>query len=135
MDRPAAPADCVPRQSTGPPRRKSPPQSECRLLSGPTAPPPAQPRALSGNPAQNSSAHLMQTSGQIHGNRSDSLNSATPNRNFVQPLFIRDGDLRLPAFGLLLQVLASSAASSATASRSEERRVGKECRSRWSPYH
>ena len=25
--------------------------------------------------------------------------------------------------------------SDATASRSEERRVGKECRSRWSPYH
>ena len=24
---------------------------------------------------------------------------------------------------------------STTASRSEERRVGKECRSRWSPYH
>ena len=29
---------------------------------------------------------------------------------------------------------ASSAASEVTA-RSEERRVGKECRSRWSPYH
>src|SRR3712207_6964036 len=28
-----------------------------------------------------------------------------------------------------------SAASSATVPRSEERRVGKECRSRWSPYH
>ena len=26
-------------------------------------------------------------------------------------------------------------APKATASRSEERRVGKECRSRWSPYH
>ena len=27
------------------------------------------------------------------------------------------------------------AGASAAASRSEERRVGKECRSRWSPYH
>ena len=27
------------------------------------------------------------------------------------------------------------AKSSKTSSRSEERRVGKECRSRWSPYH
>ena len=29
----------------------------------------------------------------------------------------------------------NAAASSASAARSEERRVGKECRSRWSPYH
>ena len=31
-------------------------------------------------------------------------------------------------FNIVLEVLA-------TANRSEERRVGKECRSRWSPYH
>ena len=30
---------------------------------------------------------------------------------------------------------AASAAESTGSSRSEERRVGKECRSRWSPYH
>ena len=30
---------------------------------------------------------------------------------------------------------AESAAEDAVISRSEERRVGKECRSRWSPYH
>src|SRR2546430_5689804 len=30
---------------------------------------------------------------------------------------------------------AASAATSTAAARSEERRVGKECRSRWSPYH
>ena len=30
---------------------------------------------------------------------------------------------------------ASSATGDYGASRSEERRVGKECRSRWSPYH
>src|SRR2546426_3852632 len=32
-------------------------------------------------------------------------------------------------------VLGSGAARPATCARSEERRVGKECRSRWSPYH
>src|SRR5260370_9315467 len=31
--------------------------------------------------------------------------------------------------------IASGARASHGASRSEERRVGKECRSRWSPYH
>ena len=30
---------------------------------------------------------------------------------------------------------AAAAAATARATRSEERRVGKECRSRWSPYH
>ena len=30
---------------------------------------------------------------------------------------------------------AQMAAETATKARSEERRVGKECRSRWSPYH
>src|SRR2546422_10958864 len=33
-------------------------------------------------------------------------------------------------FGILASVLAAYSAT-----RSEERRVGKECRSRWSPYH
>src|SRR5256885_8850141 len=37
------------------------------------------------------------------------------------------------ALGLLLT--AAPAARAATEVRSEERRVGKECRSRWSPYH
>src|SRR5260370_13980346 len=34
-----------------------------------------------------------------------------------------------------LQVLGFGAKIAAEGSRSEERRVGKECRSRWSPYH
>ena len=51
-------------------------------------------------------------------------------------------------FGISIQVLASCTAEEQTGiaraqvgvacynqSRSEERRVGKECRSRWSPYH
>ena len=33
------------------------------------------------------------------------------------------------------KVLAVSSKSSVSPKRSEERRVGKECRSRWSPYH
>ena len=32
-------------------------------------------------------------------------------------------------------VMAQSFAASLAGGRSEERRVGKECRSRWSPYH
>ena len=36
---------------------------------------------------------------------------------------------------LLAAVEASSKLEEAIRSRSEERRVGKECRSRWSPYH
>ena len=35
----------------------------------------------------------------------------------------------------ILRALGVSAPSSKGAARSEERRVGKECRSRWSPYH
>ena len=34
-----------------------------------------------------------------------------------------------------LIVLVGGRDNIATVSRSEERRVGKECRSRWSPYH
>ena len=42
------------------------------------------------------------------------------------------------AFNDILELAAYVAAAlrvAATRSRSEERRVGKECRSRWSPYH
>ena len=35
-------------------------------------------------------------------------------------------------FGLLIRLVADGLTA---AERSEERRVGKECRSRWSPYH
>src|SRR2546425_8254386 len=38
-------------------------------------------------------------------------------------------------FGLTRQDLALACASHSSEPRSEERRVGKECRSRWSPYH
>ena len=33
------------------------------------------------------------------------------------------------------QAVKAMSAENFTAARSEERRVGKECRSRWSPYH
>ena len=36
---------------------------------------------------------------------------------------------------LLKEAIADAKAVKETALRSEERRVGKECRSRWSPYH
>ena len=38
-------------------------------------------------------------------------------------------------FGILAGIYIAFGANVATAVRSEERRVGKECRSRWSPYH
>ena len=37
--------------------------------------------------------------------------------------------------GILVPGLDAGTLSQDTLSRSEERRVGKECRSRWSPYH
>ena len=40
-----------------------------------------------------------------------------------------------PIFGLLAFTLGAGVAIGALGTRSEERRVGKECRSRWSPYH
>ena len=43
--------------------------------------------------------------------------------------------LCITGFGLWRQQVYVSAGNAITAFRSEERRVGKECRSRWSPYH
>ena len=40
-----------------------------------------------------------------------------------------------PKFNALGRVTLLTAATGAQTARSEERRVGKECRSRWSPYH
>src|SRR3989442_7340681 len=54
----------------------------------------------------------------------------------VKPVTIRDSTyLRVPRdVAELLRVMASKICS-VNFRRSEERRVGKECRSRWSPYH
>ena len=46
---------------------------------------------------------------------------------------LREMDQRLSEMGEQLQALHTQGATAAA--RSEERRVGKECRSRWSPYH
>ena len=42
----------------------------------------------------------------------------------------RKADIRVPVNSKCMVVLERG-----TCTRSEERRVGKECRSRWSPYH
>ena len=41
----------------------------------------------------------------------------------------------LVMYFLDIQILPTSSLASDIRNRSEERRVGKECRSRWSPYH
>ena len=59
--------------------------------------------------------------------------SAGPQRgSFDLPFFVLT--LLLLTIGVIM-VLSSSFAARMRRARSEERRVGKECRSRWSPYH
>ena len=53
-------------------------------------------------------------------------------RRFIQ---VVTGPRQVGKTTLVRQVLAASDMAFQYASRSEERRVGKECRSRWSPYH
>ena len=50
-----------------------------------------------------------------------------------KPLFTHMRDEQLLAYGVPTEWLSD--VRQATEDRSEERRVGKECRSRWSPYH
>src|SRR5256885_9922883 len=45
------------------------------------------------------------------------------------------GEMTLQAFGRALDPIGNAMLPGCQISRSEERRVGKECRSRWSPYH
>ena len=61
----------------------------------------------------------------------------TKHREIFRRLYERVGEVELPAWaeeGEYVDYLAFLL-DSHTAERSEERRVGKECRSRWSPYH
>ena len=44
-------------------------------------------------------------------------------------------EAKIPAQQILMVTFSSAAAKEMKTRRSEERRVGKECRSRWSPYH
>ena len=63
------------------------------------------------------------------------------NEHFVIGVRFTQGDsAELPAAARELvrhgvDIIVTSEASNAAVARSEERRVGKECRSRWSPYH
>ena len=64
-------------------------------------------------------------------------------RNLNVTMVARDGSLKLvgeaasvkTAESILMQLLELSRRGNTITERSEERRVGKECRSRWSPYH
>jgi len=54
----------------------------------------------------------------------------------IEPLpDLKDGQVLLRTIYLSLDPYMRGRMSTAKSYRSEERRVGKECRSRWSPYH
>ena len=63
------------------------------------------------------------TDGQTHADAIIALSENTPS----------DAAMRIAPVGCLIE--AGEHEKIAEAARSEERRVGKECRSRWSPYH
>src|SRR2546422_6897383 len=56
-------------------------------------------------------------------------------RRDVPRLRLDDGERRERAAAHLVRELGGALEQPAVEVRSEERRVGKECRSRWSPYH
>src|SRR3989475_11852531 len=71
---------------------------------------------------------------------SDAAALALENVALVQPSVpaeVREGDLLAPLAGERYRAIVSDPPypTEAEYARSEERRVGKECRSRWSPYH
>src|SRR5258708_30571314 len=53
----------------------------------------------------------------------------------VRPAATRTSSIAVPAVRALARRVLGTMPGQWTAGRSEERRVGKECRSRWSPYH
>src|SRR2546427_13088659 len=73
-------------------------------------------------------AHGPSTLGEVVHKTDTDESKAFPSRKApVQP--------RKAALGPRPAGMALSCSSACTTRRSEERRVGKECRSRWSPYH
>ena len=62
-----------------------------------------------------------------------SVNLGQEVRRGMQEKFKRGGVVSIPPFGY--QVVEGHFIPDQAKARSEERRVGKECRSRWSPYH
>ena len=67
----------------------------------------------------------------VNKNDVDTLNYATDSEKIV----IKKNKTKLVAGEVQAVPVAQSVSFEAAAERSEERRVGKECRSRWSPYH
>ena len=60
------------------------------------------------------------------------------NTDFIADFDIEELEDRLEAIGITpygIDPNCTGCCSTSCGSRSEERRVGKECRSRWSPYH
>jgi len=77
--------------------------------------------------AKSAAQHLAKTTGTSVGTATESLQNARRMRQ--QPAVeaaARRGELSSAQISVI---------SDAAEARSEERRVGKECRSRWSPYH
>src|SRR3712207_9243091 len=68
----------------------------------------------------------------IADERGEILGAATIARDVTER---RRDEVRLRFLAEVGEVLAASLDYQTTLQRSEERRVGKECRSRWSPYH
>ena len=55
--------------------------------------------------------------------------------NATSGLGIERADVKQSVYEVLVDQIEATGAILPTLCRSEERRVGKECRSRWSPYH
>src|SRR2546430_11127666 len=82
-------------------------------------------KAMTGNGAPSGSHYNLNIIGVSHDKNPNMNGNGSGNVIFVD-LGSRTGD------AVTTKILLSQAADGV---RSEERRVGKECRSRWSPYH
>ena len=80
---------------------------------------------------------LILSGGRFYGflSLSSSHYQAALPRSLHLELLERGMQVAIPVLGLLLLFLLSYVNAHLLRARSEERRVGKECRSRWSPYH
>ena len=84
-------------------------------------------------PAQRTS-RLYNASGQVQRLRASPLLAIGPAE--PGPALRRGALVAVPvALALIFEFAFDWPSRGAIATRSEERRVGKECRSRWSPYH
>ena len=77
---------------------------------------------------------MMRTS--VDAQESDrTLSQEGPHGQIRKPIAITMGDPAGIGPEIILRALARAPETGLEQLRSEERRVGKECRSRWSPYH